>query len=333
MRKFFVFLLIVTAAALIMPISGGTAMASAVSEIAMELNTGAVLEENNADKKLPMASTTKIMTAILVIEDCDLDQVITVPKECVGVEGSSIYLKKDEKISLRDLLYGLMLRSGNDAAAALAITHSGSLDKFCEAMNKKAREIGAENTNFMNPSGLPDPQHYTTARDLCKIACYAMKNETFSKIVSSKSYSGEFRSFENKNKFLKRCDGANGVKTGYTKKAGRCLVSSAKRNNMDVVCVVLNCPDMYERSEEIINGCFEKFSLKNIDKNSVFMSDIVHCKLSESKQILIKNGEKLDFKVVPLNNGKKFKAGDLVAKLEIYSQNNLIFTENLYSID
>ncbi len=309
-----------------------TAHASAQSEIAMELTTGTVLSEANADAKLPMASTTKILTAIIIIEDCNLDEVITVPDEAVGAEGSSIYLKKEEKISIKDLLYGLMLRSGNDSAAALAMYHSGSIEAFANTMNERAKKMGAENSNFKNPSGLPDSEHYTTARDLCKIACYAMNNQAFKQIVSSTSYSGEFRSYSNKNKMLKMYKGANGVKTGYTIKAGRCLVSSAERNGMDVVCVVLNCPDMYERSCNIFDYCFNNFKPLKLDENKVFMCGKVPCNLSKNELKIVKCGNALDYKVKSVKTDKKLKVGDYAGELEIYSQNNLIFSGKLYSI-
>lgn len=305
------------------------AYADARSEIAMELTTGKVLSESNADAKLPMASTTKILTAIIIIEDCNLDEVIFVPEEAAGVEGSSVYLKKGEEIDVRDLLYGLMLRSGNDCAAALAIHHSGSIQKFAEAMNDKAQKIGTENSNFTNPSGLPDDNHYTTARDLCKIACYARRNETFSNVVSTKNYNGKFRTFVNKNKMLRLYEGANGIKTGYTLKAGRCLVSSAKRNDMDVVCVVLNCPDMYERSCAILDECFNGFKLLKIGANKVFMCGILPCKLLNSANIVIKINEDLNYKVIPNNNDKE----KFIATLELYNENCLIFSEKLYNIN
>ncbi len=308
------------------------AEASAVSEIAMELTTETVLKEGNADTRLPMASTTKIMTAIIIVEDCNLDEVITVSDAAVGVEGSSIYLKKDEQIDIRDLVYGLMLRSGNDAACALAIHHSGSVEKFVEVMNARAKTVGAESTNFTNPSGLPDNDHYTTARDLCKIACYAMRNEKFKEVVSTRSHKGNFRSYANKNKMLYNYDGANGVKTGYTVKAGRCLVSSAERNGMDVVTVVLNCPDMYERSTALLNDAFANYKLLNLSENSVFYSGTTLCKLAKSYKIVVRNSENIDYKVVPLTDNTKIKTGDLAARLEIYDANGLIFNENLYSI-
>lgn len=308
------------------------ASAGSQAEIAMELSTGMVLTSNNADAKLPMASTTKILTAIIIIEDCNLDNVITVPSAAVGVEGSSIYLKKDEQIDIRDLLYGLMLRSGNDCATALAIYHSGSVEKFAEVMNDRAKKIGARNSNFKNPSGLPDNEHYTTARDLCKIACYAMNNSDFKQIVSTTNYSGKYRSFANKNKMLHKCEGANGVKTGYTLKAGRCLVSSAERNGMDVVCVVLNCPDMYERSCTIIDNCFRDFKLLKLNENSIFMCNNILCKILNCQSKVINNTAKINFKIKPLQEEYFVGNKKVIAELEIYSENNLLFTEKLYSI-
>ena len=309
-----------------------SASADASAEIAMELTTGTVLSESNADAKLPMASTTKIMTAIIIVEDCNLDETLTVPKEAAGVEGSSIYLKTGEEIDVRDLLYGLMLRSGNDSAAALAIHHSGSIEKFVEVMNARAKQIGAQSTNFKNPSGLPDSEHYTTARDLCKIACYAMKNDTFKQIVSTKNYNGKYKNFANKNKMLYKFEGANGVKTGYTVKAGRCLVSSAERDGMDVVCVVLNCYDMYERSSTILEDCLNDYKLIKIDENSVFMSGRVLCKLKNSHNLVVKTDEKLAYKVVAKTTSGQINAGDLVAKLIIFGEKGLIFDDYLYSI-
>lgn len=316
----------------LLSVNAVAAHADTSAEIAMELTTESVIEEKNADLRLPMASTTKIMTAIIIIEDCNLEEVIEVADEAVGAEGSSIYLKKGEKISVKDLLYGLMLRSGNDSAAALAIHHSGSIDKFAVAMNKKAIELGLENTNFTNPSGLPDDEHYTTARELCKIACYAMRNKVFKEIVSAKTYSGDFRSYTNKNKMLFNYEGANGVKTGYTIKAGRCLVTSAEREGMDVVCVVLNCPNMYERSEEILNRAFADYNLIKIDENKVFMSGEVLCKISKCINILAKKNENIEFRVNSIGKLKNIEIGDLVGKLEIIGQNGLILCENLYSI-
>lgn len=332
MRKLTLYLLsiaIIAAGLCWLPNSERAVEASAKAEIAMELTTGTIITENNADSKLPMASTTKIITAIIVIEDCNLNEVITVPDSAIGVEGSSIYLKKDEQISIKDLLYGLMLRSGNDSAAALAIHHSGSIEKFAEVMTLRAKLMGAENSEFKNPSGLPNDGHFTTAKDLCKIACYAMKNPVFREIVSTTDYKGQFRSFVNKNKILKSYNGANGIKTGYTMKAGRCLVSSAEKNGMDLVCVVLNCPEMYERSCEIFDYGFNNFKLLKLDENKVFMCDDVLCKLKNTESFVIKLNGEITYATKPLN-----KSSDkAIAELEIYCENNLLFTRKLYSIE
>ena len=237
------------------------------SAIVVERATGRVLYEKNADEKLPIASTTKIITAITVIENYPdgLETEVTVPDEAVGVEGSSIYLAKGEKLRVIDLLYGLMLQSGNDCAVALACLTSGSVTDFAHLMNTVADRAGAMNSHFANPHGLQDDEHYSTARDMAAISAYAMKNETFRKIVSTENYydcpfadRDYNRVIHNKNKMLTMLEGGNGIKTGYTKAAGRCLVSSAARGDKEVVCVVLSCGPMFEESCALINAAFEE---------------------------------------------------------------------------
>ena len=241
---------------------------SAQAACVLELNTNTVLYSKLAHKKLPMASTTKVMTAILAIEYGDLDTVITTADEAYGVEGSSIYLRLNEKMSLRDLIYGLMLRSGNDAAVAIAVHISGSVDEFAKLMNEKAQSLGAVNTHFVTPNGLPAAGHYTTAYDLALICSYAMKNATFREIVGTRYHNATTgdvaRTMMNKNKLLNDYEGALGIKTGYTKEAGKCLTFSAKRDGMTVVGVVLNCPNMFEDSMNLMNYCFENYELYNI---------------------------------------------------------------------
>ena len=332
-KRFLAIICLVFAIFALLPITMSdikAANADGKAEIALELTHGTILYEKNADAILPMASTTKIMTALLIAEKCDLSEVITVPDEAVGVEGSSIYLKYGETLSVKDLLYGLMLRSGNDAATALAIHHSGNVDSFVEAMNEKAKELGAANTHFANPSGLPNDSHYTTARDLCTISRYAMSNKVFAEVVACKNYVGDYRSFTNKNKILKTLDGANGVKTGYTEKAGRCLVSSAKRGNMDVICVVLNCYDMYERSAKIIDECFEKYCLERISNSTVFNYEGKLCTLKDDCTVCIERSKPVRFEVAPLDGTEQIPQA--IAKLQIFSENDLIFSEFLYSI-
>lgn len=214
----------------------------------------------NDSLRLPMASTTKIMTALLVLENEFLDKKVKITKESVGVEGSSVYLKENEVLTVEDLLYCLMLRSGNDSAVALALSVAGSVDHFAEMMNIRAESLDLTNTHFTNPHGLHDENHYTSANDLGIIAVTAMKNPDFRKIVGTKQIRiGEnesVRVLKNKNKMLNLFDGANGIKTGYTKKSGRCLVSSASRNGKTLVCVVLNYGDTYGLSKELLEKGF-----------------------------------------------------------------------------
>jgi len=237
------------------------AYASGASAYAViDLSSGKIVKSSNGQAKLPIASTTKILTAITVIEEVfNLDEEIAVPSAAVGIEGSSVYLKPGERISYRDLLYGLMLRSGNDCAVALAIKTSGSVENFVSKMNEVAKRAGAKNSSFANPHGLDDKNHYSTADDLAKITAYAMKNDVFREIVSTKYHdtTGEVsRCFKNKNKMLWNYDGAIGVKTGYTKKSGRCLVSAAERDGKSFAVVVLNVYDMWNVSEKLLNEAF-----------------------------------------------------------------------------
>ncbi len=234
----------------------------------VEVSTDKVLYANNAHAKLPMASTTKIMTALLAIEYGDLDEIVTTDASAYGTEGSSIYLQLEEQMSLRDLLYGLMLSSGNDAAVAIAIYIGKGVERFTQMMNARAKEIGANNTNFVTPNGLPDENHYTTAYDLALIAAEAMKNEMFGEIVGTQYYkttTGNYvRTFKNKNKILWQYDGGTGIKTGYTKAAGRCLVFSAERDGMELVGVVLNCSDMFNDAMRILDYGMDTYEMASL---------------------------------------------------------------------
>ncbi len=223
---------------------------SAQSAILMEASTQDIIFEKNAYERLPMASTTKIMTALIAIEKYgDMSKSVTVANQAVGVEGSSIYLHQNETLTMEDLVYAVMLESANDAAAAIAYEIAGSIEGFADLMNEKAAEIGLENTHFTNPHGLDNPEHYTTAYDLAKLAVYALENDTFRSIVSTYKKTIPLNGTEgtrlllNHNKMLKYYDNAIGVKTGFTKKSGRCLVSAADRDGVTVVAVTLNAPD------------------------------------------------------------------------------------------
>ena len=228
------------------------------AECVMEATSRRILSEEHGDVRLPMASTTKIAAAITVLESgIDTSKVIEIPQKAVGIEGSSVYLKEGDEYSVKDLLYGLMLRSGNDCAVALADCIDGGTEAFACRMNKTAQRAGAINTHFRNPHGLPTKNHYTTAVDLSLITAYALENPVFSDIVATKYY--EPRGWTNKNKMLTRYNGAIGVKTGYTKQAGRCLVTAAERNGMKLICTVLNCPTMYERTTALLDDAFLKY--------------------------------------------------------------------------
>ena len=315
-------------------------------ECCVEIDTNTVLFEHNSRQKLPMASTTKVITAITVLENAGLSEIVEIDANCVGIEGSSIYLKESEKYTVEDLLYGLMLRSGNDAAVALALHVGKSISGFCEMMNGICRKVGANNTNVTNPHGLNDENHYTTAEDLAKITAYALKNETFKQIVSTQKriatelISGNKRSFINKNKLLYRDKNCYGVKTGYTKIAGRCLVSAFENDGMNLVCVVLNSPQMYERSEEIAQTCFQNYGYKLIvDKQEfekVFSIDEMKTLTIDGdiKEIKLKNDNRKNYEArITLNDfAKTAKKGSILGKIDIYSQNQLIYSRKIYTL-
>lgn len=234
----------------------------------MEVGSTRILAEKDAHKRLPMASTTKIMTALIALEHCSPDEIVTVPKSAYGVEGSSMYLNLGEKIKLADLLYGLMLTSGNDAAVAIACHVAGSVEEFAVLMNARAAELGCQDTNFVTPNGLPDDAHYTTAYDLCLIAAAGMRNEAFRTIVGTTYYrteSGDVtRTLKNKNKVLWQYEGGIGVKTGFTKAAGRCLAFAAERDGTMLVGVVLNCADMWNAAYSLLDYGFEWYETRRM---------------------------------------------------------------------
>lgn len=237
---------------------------SAQTAIMIEGNSGEVLYEKNPDQKAYPASITKIMTALLAIEHGTLDKKVKVSGNASGVEGSSIYLEAGERIPLRDLVYGLMLRSGNDAAIAIAEEIGGSKDNFVIMMNKKARELGAFNTHFANPNGLHDPDHFTTARDMARIAMAAMENPEFKKVASAKSWvsdrgEGKYNYFYNKNKVVYQYDGGTGIKIGYTRAAGRTLVASSEKNGMELICVVMNAPNWFQDTYKLMDYAYSQY--------------------------------------------------------------------------
>ena len=250
----------------------------------------------NEDVKSAMASTTKIMTTIVILEKSDLDETVTVSAKAGGTGGSRLGLKRGDKASVKDLLYGLMLRSGNDAAVALAEHVGGSVKEFAELMNEKAIELGLTNTHFVTPHGLDDANHYTTALELAKLTDYAMDNETFAKIVGTKSttiyINNQPRQINNTNELLGVLNGVVGVKTGFTNNAGRCLVTETKRNNMDIITIVLGADTKKDRTKDSVNlieYTFSKYKMYNLEERII--EEFNKWKNINEKRILIIKGK------------------------------------------
>lgn len=260
MKRFFITLLLAWLIA-----GNGLALdVSAGSAIIMDAHSGNVLWEKNARSKSLIASTTKIMTALVVLENAELQDVVTVSAEAVGVEGSSMYLTAGEQLTVEDLLYGLMLLSGNDAAEALAYHISGSIEDFAELMNQKADVLGLHNTRFANPHGLDSEENYSTASDMAHLAASALENEDFRRIVSSQSYSCGTRRMTNHNKLLWDYQGAIGVKTGYTKKAGRILVGAAEGYGRRLITVTISAPDDWKDHQAMFDLGFSKYTQREV---------------------------------------------------------------------
>ncbi len=317
---------------------------SAKAAILINGDTGEVIYEYNADSRLPMASTTKIMTSLLLCEMGNLEEQITVTAEMLRVEGSSMGLLAGDTVTLEGLLYGMMLSSGNDAANVTAYTLGGTVDRFVKMMNDRAAQLGLDNTHFETPSGLDGDEHYSSARDLANLARFAMRNEEFSKAASSKSATLEYgnppykRTLSNHNRLLKTFDGAVGVKTGFTKKSGRCLVSAAKRDGRFVIAVTLSDPDDWADHKALLEYGLKKTNLKEfVPKKKSFNIPVI-------------NGEKnLDAVIEPMSVGisgdgeincqiflPKFlyapiKTGDEIGKVNYLLNGEVIATSLIYS--
>ncbi len=247
------------AAALLYP--GSASAISAKKAVLLDGQTGRVLYSRNADEKSLIASTTKIMTALVVCEQCNVLDRVRIPKEAVGIEGSSLYLKEGEVLTVQELLYGMMLHSGNDAATALAIYCGGTVEGFAELMNDKARKLGLKNSHFVNPHGLDAPEHYSTAYDLAVLAAAAMENPIFAKTVSAKTVTIGNRPLRNHNKLLWQVEGADGVKTGFTKAAGRILVSSAVQQGRRLICVTINDGNDWVDHKTLYDDGFRRYQV------------------------------------------------------------------------
>ena len=271
---------------------------SVSAEAAVLMADGEIIWSKNADEKLPMASTTKIMTALVAIENGDISKEVKVNRKACGVEGSSVYLTAGEILTLEDLLYALMLESANDAASAIACEVAGSVEEFAVMMNDTAARLGLADTHFVNPHGLDDPNHYTTAEDLAKLTDYALKNETFATIVSTYKKTIPLHGDEgvrmllNHNKLLKRYDDVIGVKTGFTKRSGRCLVSAAERNGLTVVAVTLNAPDDWNDHRNMQEYGFSQYSHQILAEPGQYQVEIA-CPTAPDGKLILSNRDEL----------------------------------------
>ena len=311
--------------------------------IVLDRESNAVLYGKNENIKRPMASTTKIMTCIVILENKNLNDIVEVSKKAAGTGGSRLGLKTGDKITVKDLLYGLMLRSGNDAAVALAEYVGGSVSGFSDIMNKKADELGLENTNFETPHGLDSELHYTTAYELALLTDYALQNEEFKKIVNTKNtnitINGYTKNIGNTNELLGYLNGVYGVKTGFTNGAGRCLVTSINRENLDIICIVLGADTKKDRTKDSIKlieytyANFYKMDLRekiqqefnnwnNINLNRI---NINKAKESNKLELILNNQKHVNY---PIRNGQENKLDiDIEANTQLQapvSENDII---------
>ena len=301
---------------------------SGKNAIAIDTKSGRILYEKDAFSKANVASTTKIMTAIVAIENNDLESIVTVSKKAAGTGGSSVDLKANDEIKLSELLYGLMLNSGNDAAVAIAEHTAGSVLEFSKLMNEKAKELGALNTNFITPHGLDVDNHYSTAYDMAIIARYALTKPTIKKLVSTKYYTmtflnGKTKQLKNTNPLLSFYEGISGMKTGYTALAGKCLVASAKRNNFEIIVVTLGEPSSKLRisdTAKILDYCFNNYKLYDLRELCPINFSVSIKKATKQNIIPIYKNSL----VLPLSNDekenihiKKHLKKDLIAPVEM----------------
>jgi len=326
---------------------------TAKSAILIEASTGKIIYEKNAKQILYPASTTKIMTLITALEQGNLEDVLTVSTNAASTEGSSIYLEAGERLKMLDMLYGVMLLSGNDATVAVAEHISGSTEKFAQLMTNKAHAIGAANTNFTNPNGLPDRNHYTTAQDLAIITAYGYKNPVFRQIVGTQhkiipwNNKGYDRDLYNENKLLWMYNGANGVKTGYTEAAGPCLVSSATRDNIQLIAVILDADQMWDDSKVLLDFGFSKLRTVELFKQGEVLkttrvvagkSDSVKLVAVSDMLVPVSDGDLDQFEVVvegsnkieaPIEVGQKLGVARVLYKNKEIGEIDLIATENI----
>ena len=312
---------------------------SASSSIVMDMETGRVLYEKNSHTKRLIASTTKIMTCILAIENGNLDDTVEVGEEVLKMYGSNIYLELGEKMKLRDLLYGMMLRSGNDAATVIATYIGKDLDTFVQMMNQKAKELGMNDTIFKNPTGLDDyEENYSTAYDMALLSKYAYQNETYRQIVGTEKYRIEGEKlyiWNNRNELLKTYQYATGGKTGYTPKAGHTLVTTASYNDLNLTIVTLNDGNMYSNQEKLYDEAFSNYEkITILDKNNFEISNNyyqnkIYIKNSFSYPLTKEEQEKITT-FVTLTKKTNLKNDEKVGKVEVYLESKKIHEEEIF---
>ena len=315
---------------------------SAASAIVMH-SGGEVIYEKNADERSLIASTTKIMTAIVAMENLELDKVIEIKPEFCGIEGSTMYLAPGQRYTVRELLLGLLLESGNDAAVALAVSAGGSEARFVRMMNRKAMQLGMYGTSFANPHGLDDAKHYSTARDLAYLMDYCMRNDDFAKLVGTKSCNvGKF-TFCNHNRLLMICQGCIGGKTGFTEAAGRCLVSVCERNQTRYICVTLSDPNDWDDHINLYNWAFSEYSLRNVLDGVEFdvpvlsgTKKVVKASAPDGLYLFVPNSEELvltaelpRFAFAPLEQGDTAGRISVSMNGRVLAMCELVFTESI----
>ena len=310
----------------------GSEPAVSAESCVLMYSDGACIYEKAADTRQLIASTTKIMTAILAIENTSPEETVPIKESYCRVEGSSMYLDPEEAYTVKDLLLGLLLASGNDAALALAHYVAGSEKAFVKLMNEKARELGLQNTSFANPHGLDAPGHYSTARDMAKLMLYCMENETFRDLADTYSATVNDHSYVNHNKLLVTCPGCIGGKTGYTMAAGRCLVSCCERNGLRFVCVTLSAPDDWTDHITLYNWAYDNFVLKELSDHLSFEIPVIsgnrkmiNVKADITTELLVPADETLEvyaelprFVFAPVN------LGETAGKFWVIIENNIV---------
>lgn len=293
--------------------------------VVIDRATNKILYSKNENEKRKMASTTKIMTSLIIIENCNLDETVEISKKAAGTGGSRLGLKTGDKITIRNLLYGLMLYSGNDTAVALAEYAGGDIEGFSNLMNNRAKELGLKNTHFITPHGLDADEHYTTAYELAILTNYALNNETFRKIVGTKTYTviinNSPKTITNTNELLGNLNGVYGVKTGFTNGANRCLVTSCKRNNLDIICVVLGADTKKFRTQDsikLIEYTFKTFI-------PVYVQGLINDKFEQWKKENLKNfkilkgvNQNIDIKINPIKYDTIPIKNELIKNLNVY---------------